>query len=196
MSKVLYMDLDDTVKATDMYIHSYLKSNGYGDIRGSVYNLFFRENCSYLDQVENILDNWDAIPLMDGAYNGLRLLATEYKIIFVSSYGSKVEATHKKHFARIMNCGLILVESFSSKSCVDMSNGVCVDDRLDILMTTNARAKYEMYNEYRYNLYPHSARSEVTVVSNWYSLVDQLMEETERVFKGYENLRRAICSGI
>lgn len=196
MCDVLYMDLDDTVKATDRYIHSFLKSNGYGDIKGSVYNQLGEKGCLYSDQVKYILDNWSIIPMMDGAYNGLKLLSTEYKIVFVSSYGSKMEVKHKKNFAKIMNCELVLVESFMDKSIVNMSNGVFVDDRLDILLTTNATVKYEMYNEYRYGLYPHTARGNITVVSDWYSLVDQLMDDSERVYRNYENLRRAICSGI
>lgn len=190
-SKIMYVDLDDTVKDTERYIRRVIESNCGSLLKGilSVYELMEYENM----YIKEVLSHYDAIPYKDGAKNSLDLLSTEYEIEFCSCYTYAEEAESKLAYAKSMGKKIHLV-SYSEcpdKSCIDMSGGIIVDDKPYVLNASKADRKFELLNRYTYNV--NDERDASIEVVNWYSLVDKLMGGVDSID---EDIRRYVCQGI
>lgn len=206
--EVLYLDLDDTVKDTERYIRRVLQSNGIqlAGYQGSIYYLMNTDTLAG-SLVSECLKEWEVIPFKSCAYNAIKLLQTEYNIVFCSSYTFQREAEMKRVFAKAMGCDIILCgEEHRFKDHVDMSQATFIDDRSDILLRSNAKAKFELLNPYFFD--SCAERDDKTLLVDWYSLVDILMgkginqEEIDKdleVLEGgssIEKLRGLLCQGV
>lgn len=146
----IYMDLDDTFFNTEYYIRAVLKNNGLPISVPCVYTLrSFKEGDVYHEIIEGIMNHYDSIPIKEGAINSLRLLGTEYNIKLCSSYYSEGEKKSKQEYADSIGREIILVPSEDvGKTSVDMSEGICIDDSLDVISECNAKYKIQMLNKY------------------------------------------------
>ena len=192
----LYLDLDDTVKDTERYIRKVLSSNGVCvSDSGSVYR-FIKDDSVIGSMVCECLKDWGAIPLIDGVYPILKLLQTEYNVVFCSAYVFEEEARAKKTFANSLSCEIILCgEDNKYKDKIDMSGAIFVDDRSDILIRSKADKKYEIFNPYIFDKYDD--RDDRTLVVDWYSLADILLGRgVESEDYSIEKFRGLLCKGI
>lgn len=198
----LFLDLDDTVKDTERYIRRVLASNGIDSCgAGSIYN-YINSGTVEDSLIRECLYDWNVIPFKDCALNGIKLLQTEYDVIFCTAYTFNKEAQMKKALAKSLGCEIILCDDGNRyKDKVDMSGGIFVDDRADILIRSNADIKFELYSPYYFDGY--AERDDRTLIVDWYSLVDILMnkgintaEESEKGGILYEKFGRLLCAGV
>lgn len=103
---------------------------------------------------------------MMGAYLALSSLSNDYQIVVVShGYSPNLQAKEqwiKKHLSFVDFCGVNLKE-YQDKSCVDMSGGIFIDDKLSNLDTSNAKEKIVFGKEYPWN----TGNTKYTRVMNW-----------------------------
>lgn len=193
----IYLDLDDTVKDTERYIRRVLQTNGVdtSGYVGSIYPLVSTDTFAG-SLVCECLKEWDAIPFKSCALNGLKLLKTEYNIVFCSAYTFGKEAELKEAFAKKMRCDIILCgEENRFKDNVDMSDSIFIDDRSDILIRSNAKVKYEILNPYFFDIY--AERDDRTLLVDWYYLVDILMSKGITIGGNtIEKFRGMLCKGV
>ena len=193
----LYLDLDDTVKDTERYIRRVLESNNVKPkASGSIYNYINTDTIeNYF--IKECFHDWGVIPFKVCALNGIKLLKTEYNIIFCSAYTYKEEANAKRSLAKSLGCEIILCgDGNRYKDKIDMSGGIFVDDRSDILIRSNAEDKFELYNPYFFDGY--AERDDKTLLVDWYSLIDILMGKSDSdIEKGDvldEKFGRLLCT--
>ena len=187
MMKKLYVDLDDTFKDSEKFLRKILEANGLECPKnGSVY--WRVDSSDYRPYFEMMFGNYRFIPNKEGAVENLKLLETEFEVIFCSSYINDFEAESKKKFADSLGKSIILCggENFD-KSQVDMSDGILIDDKFEVLDASNALVKIQMYNPYNFEGISENS----TLVTNWYQIVDKLMGVDVD-----EDLRRDFCQGI
>lgn len=204
-NNVIYLDLDDTVKETERYIRRVISSNGirlkpnfYGKNCDSVY-LYVGSDTREGMIVTECLKNWNIIPFKASAINSIKLLKTEYEIIFCTAYCFGEEAEWKKAFAKSMGCNIILCgEECMLKDSVDMQGCIFVDDRHDILLRSNAEDRYELFNPYYFDFHGYVEREDNIGLVDWYSLVDTLMGKCDKSEGGrdFENIRGMLCQGV
>lgn len=107
---------------------------------------------------------------MIGAYPCLLRLRDDYQIIVVShGYSPNLRAKEqwiKQHLSFVDFCGVNLKE-YQDKSCVDMSGGIFIDDKLSNLDTSNAKEKILFGKEYPWN----KDNTKYTRVMNWMHLI-------------------------
>lgn len=198
----LFLDLDDTVKDTERYIRKVFASNGLQyDAPGSIYR-YINSGTVEDSLIRECFYDWNVIPFKDCALNGIKLLQTEYDVIFCTTYTFNKEAQMKKSLAKTLGCDIILCgDGNRYKDKVDMSGGIFVDDRADILLRSNADIKFELYSPYYFDGY--AERDDKTLIVDWYSLIDILMNkgiDTAEVDKKggilYEKFGRLLCAGV
>lgn len=170
MKKTLYVDIDDTVKDTERYIRRVMRSNGISCPKtGTIYSKIGTPEGSI---IEEVLCNHDAIPFKESAKSSLELLFTEYNVVFYSHYHFQKEKECKYKLAKLFKRPIIL-EEFSDSKSVDMSDAYFVDDRNEVLMSSNAERKFELYSPYMFDM-THE-RDKDTLIVDWYSLTNILM---------------------
>lgn len=171
--KTLFLDIDDTLKDTERYIRRLMFCNGIKTPSiGTVYRWINTDKDLFILEV---MSNYNVIPYRLGARDGINLLSTEYNIVLCSGYYYEEERRSKESFANSIGKELILCDMNKgfTKSSVDMSGGILVDDNSEILLTSNADVKFEMYNKYVFEL--TAERDERTTLVDWFSLVEILM---------------------
>lgn len=203
--KVIYMDLDDTVKETERYIRRVVQANGvklkpnlYGPNCDSIHTYIGTDTQEGV-MVAECLKNWSVIPFKASAINSIKLLKTEYEVVFCTGYVYKEEADCKKAFAKSMGCNIILCgEDCMFKDHVDMQGCIFVDDRHDILSRSNAEERYEMFNPYYFDFKGYIDREDSIVLVDWYSFVDTLMGKCDRSEGGreFEDIRGLLRQGV
>lgn len=138
----IYLDLDDVVKDTSSYLGKYFSDfyeNGFWDR-----NL---EN----PKLRKLLSEYDKIPYMEGALEGLKYLNTYHNLVIVSEFLYPEEAFMKKKVigSVLFECNsisrIILVNRMKTRkynpSIVNMSDGVLIDDSVEVLAKCNAKNK-------------------------------------------------------
>jgi len=191
----LYLDLDDTFVDTEVYIRAILKNNliPYKS-NNSVYGM--RCIPVYSDIMRDVFKNYSVIPLKEDAEECLKLLSTEYNVIFCSSYITDEEGESKKRFAELYKKDIILCGGINwDKSRVDMSGGIMVDDAPEALSKSNATTKIQVANPYKaYGLkYADYLRGDV-FVENLSQVVEYLMGG--EALYGSSKLRGDICKRV
>lgn len=179
----MYVDLDDTFVETEQYCRRVLSSNYIKvPLNETVYVMYGegRER-----QIFNeIFRNYSVIPLKDGARECMKLLETEYNIIFCSAYTTTVEAAAKEKLAKFLGKDIILCET-NEKSHVEMGSGIFVEDNPRHLVCSKCEVanQYLMYSPFTLDDegVPYFNRFKGTTVFNWYELVDKLMGGEEDV---------------
>ena len=185
----LYIDLDDTVKDTSRYINKVIDSNKVS--LGRVNSLYSIVADDFF--IKESLCNWDVIPFCQGALNSLKLLETEHEIVFCSQYLFAEEAKRKQEFASSLGKSLYLFPRTQGvdKDSLDMSDGVLIDDNLDVLLKSNAQYLYEMLSGNK-RLDLKRERPDNCLVTNWFHIVDVLLSDRRK----YEDTRRIIYQGV
>ena len=193
--KKIYLDLDDTLLDTESYIRFILDLRGIKIAKDLKYDIYTSIDKRVRDLLKIIFaSDYDAVPWKIGAKECFKLLETEFEIVFVSSCTTKEEEVSKKKFADKLGKKIILCSGDKwDKSHVDMSDGIFIEDNLDVLMGTNAAVKIQMYNPYNF----HSSKCNPIcperdlLVTDWFQIIDYLMEVDIS-----ENFRRRFCEGI
>ena len=184
--KKLFLDLDDTYKDTERYLRHIIRANGL-PLPGNnmtVYALY--SNPRYAHIFDMVFSNYHVIPELEGAKDNLKLLDTEYEIVFCSGCTTEEEGRSKRKLADKMGKEIILCSGDrADKSHVDMSGSIFVDDRPDILAKSNAEQRIQMYNPYMSDSILDCGGD--MLVLDWSMLVDILME-----VKPNEDLKRSI----
>lgn len=197
--KKLFCDLDDTYLDTEPYLRSVCKANGLLTLKGiCIYDM--RYTPMYRDIIKEVIKDYSVIPTKVGAEECMKVLETEYDIIFVSSYLEEYEAEAKRSLAKGLGKPIILINindstsEIGDKSVVNMSGGVFIDDILAHLVKSNASKRILMLNKYQSDL-ENICKGVWTpndlVVSDWYSVTDELMKGDED-----DNLRKCICERV
>lgn len=97
---------------------------------------------------------FDNVEMFDNAKETIDWLSSNYKIVFVShGYSPNLRLKQeyiKKHFPYAEFIGVNLKEH-SDKSCVNMSNGIFIDDKAENLETSNADVKICFGDSYEWN---------------------------------------------
>lgn len=170
MKKRLYLDLDDVVYNTENYIRKVLGGEWlfYDNLLYCEY-----DNMSYheINSVASIFTNYNSIPLIDGASEGIEKLKSRYSIIFCSTSQSVFERIAKERIAKLW--GLPIIICGESKSHIDMEGCIFVDNRGDHLDSSNAETKVLFYKEYCST----SSLKDTKVVYKWEELVDYLINK-------------------
>ena len=162
--KKLYLDLDGVV--FDTYgtigeVKEYLKNNK--DALGIDSKDISDAAWVYL------YSNYDKVKIMPYFTEVLSLLKGSYDITFVSMYVSQEEYAYKKHFAKMSNLPIILLDSkkYKDKSNVDMSGGYFIDDNPNFLNSSNASKKFLMAKGLSYFFNILKSKSAYPVVKDW-----------------------------
>lgn len=187
----LYLDLDDTYVDTESYLRKVLERNGvHCDPNSSVWDVYFRGEGR--DIFKEVLSDYSAIPKKVGAEECLKILETEFEIVYVTCYLCEEERTAKINMAKEDGRNIIFCTGFD-KSFVDMSDSVFIDDVPKHLINSNAdgKNKYLMYNKYVKGLSKSLMLFDGTVVFDWYDFCDKVMEVNIDV-----ELRDSICSRV
>jgi len=184
--KKLFLDLDDTYKDTERYLRHSIKANGLPlPTNMTVYALY--SNPKYAHIFDMVFGNYHVIPELEGAKEGLKLLETEFEVIFCSGCTTTEEGFSKRKLATKMGKDIILCSTDKwDKSHIDMTGSIFVDDRPDILTLSNAEQRIQMYNQYSCSSILDCGGD--MLVLDWYMLLDILME-----VKRDEKLERSIC---
>lgn len=153
----LFLDLDDTVKDTEKYIRRILKEEFHDipDVK-SVYFLnpsvvedkYKKSAEAYWEVMREIFENYEVVPETPGATDCINILASEYDVIFCSSCCTDGEEKAKKKFADLYKRDIIICREDYTKSGVDMSGAIQVDDSIVSLSSTNAEQKIQILNPY------------------------------------------------
>lgn len=185
--KRLFVDLDDTFLDTERYLRKILKSNGLKVPKyDTAYTLYGNEE--YKQYFDMVFSNYLIIPKKLGVKENIKLLETEYDVVFCSYCTTQSEKEAKKKWADSIGKEIILCEGDDfNKSSVDMSGGIIIDDNIEVLSASNADKKLQMYNEYTYE---RTAKNSHLVI-DWFDVADQLMEVSID-----EKLREYISIGI
>lgn len=192
----IFLDLDDTLMDTENFIRSLLKSEFYDLSKcPCVYSL--RSTDEFSDIIEDIFNNYDLIPMCEGSKKFLDCMKDDYEIIFCSGYFTENERKSKKSFADKIGKDIILVDArvCFDKSCVDMSDGIVIDDLPEVLAASKAKIRLLKYNKYvraYYNSFAEYAQCSDSVVETLADSVKEIKElrEAQRakeyigVFKG------------
>lgn len=187
----LYLDLDDTYVDTENYIRKVLNSNGVDcDQNESVWDVYFRGDT--VDIFREILADYSAIPKKVGAEECLKILETEFEIVYVTCYICEEEHIAKLDMAKEDGREIIFCPDFD-KSHIDMQEGVFIDDVPKHLINSSVKDenKYLMYNKYVKDLTKCLMAFNGTVVFDWYDFCDKVMEVNVDA-----ELRDSICSRI
>lgn len=197
--KKLFCDLDDTYLDTEAYIRSVCRSNGLPTFKGiCIYDMMSIP--MYTELIKEVMSDYTVIPTKVGAEECMKLIETEYDVIFISSYSEEYEAEAKRRLARKLKKPIILVCSkddeygIGDKSHVDMSGAVFIDDIMKHLTHSNASKRILMLNKYQSDLeeiYGGNWTANDIVVSDWYAITDELMKGDED-----GNLRECICKRV
>lgn len=185
--KKLFVDLDDTFVDTERYLRKICESNGLKVPKyETIYTLY--GNSEYDPYFDMVFNNYFVIPKKQGVIENISLLETEYEVIFCTYCTTKSELEAKKRFAESLGKNIILCEGEDhAKSSTDMSEGILIDDNIDVLKASNASKKLQMYNEFTYT----KTLQDCSLVIDWFDVVDQLMEVSVD-----EGLRSFISDGI
>lgn len=168
MRKVIYLDIDDTLLDTEGYIRRNLI--GGRPFTGSIYTLGTSRLNGYFCP-----NNYKKIPFKEGALDVLKILSQDYEIILASCCRTVEESISKRNLARSLGKRVILCRG-NDKSNIDMNGAIFIDDRSDILASSNASYKIRMYNAYTegYQL----PLKTCDLVHSWYGILD-LLENTD-----------------
>lgn len=165
---VLYLDIDDTVLQTDLYLKRVLEMEGIPLSRS---DFSYRYVGKYDDLLEYGLSDYTKIPFISGAKGCISSLSRVYdKVVFVSCYTYEREKFAKEVWAKLIGVPLILCNG--NKHLLDMHDGVLVDDRSDTLVRSNAIFKYNFYN--KWNTLPSDIPYLSGIYKNWYTLSKEL----------------------
>ena len=187
--KKLFVDLDDTYKDTERYLRQVIRANGLAIPQyGTVYSMYL--DIMYRDIFEVVFSDYSVIPNKEGVDENLKILETEYEIIFCSSYTTDIEKRAKQSYSDNLGKEIILCGGTQwDKSYVNMSGASFIDDDAGILCLSNAKKKIQMYNPYkRGDLKDYRGD---TLVLNWFEALDKLVEVNVD-----EQLRERFCKGI
>lgn len=137
MRQKLFLDLDDVVLETSKAykeVSDYLKRNKES---------FELSNNIEESTVAYILHNYSKVKVSSSFVEVLPLLKERFDLVFVSMYVSEEELAYKQYLARLFGAEPVFLDSslHHDKSEVDMEGGVFVDDRVDMLATSNASTK-------------------------------------------------------
>lgn len=145
--QTILLDLDDTFVDTEKYIRRVLKDELLEVKFPSVYPLRFMDG--YAEIMEEIFQNYEVIPKTDGAEDCLNILKDEYEVVFCSCYVTEGEKKAKKSFADSYETEILLVGNGDySKSSIDKTNCILVDDSLEVLSASNAAKNIQVFNKY------------------------------------------------
>ena len=178
--KVLYVDIDDTLLDTEMYVRSAFEKSGIQfNMTCSVFSYMGVEEYSSI--FREAMSDYSRIPIKPGGLDALSILGTEFSIRFVSCYSYPEEAEAKRKFAGELGIPLILCRG--TKAHVDMSGGYYIDDCPRFISESNAprKNKFLFFNLPRVvDLMLSGKHFDCRVVSDWYDATNILMGVDER----------------
>lgn len=194
----LYVDLDDTFCDTENYLRMMFKQNGIKvSEERSIYDYIGIGECDFL--FREGMSDYRLIPKMPGSEDAIRILSTEYEVVFASCYTFPEEAEGKKKLARAMRKNLILCRG--TKSHLDMEGGVFIDDNPRHVLESSAKNedKYVFFNIYnagelmkciweQNGFNPH-------IVADWYEITNMLMGVKENDAELREHFRKRVSGG-
>lgn len=190
----IYLDMDDTLVDTEVYLRKVLRANGYSCPKyETVYTMYGLESVNHI--FKEVLSDYSAIPKKVGAEECIRVLETEYELVFLSCYSTEYEKKAKENLALQLNKDIILCEGFKGKDTVDINGGILLDDTPRNLLFSGLPSKdqYLMYNPYaldRQGIRDY-AEFKGNVVTSWYDFTDKVMEVEEDA-----ELREYICARV
>ena len=167
MSKVdtIYIDFDgvivDTIAAiVELYNDDFRYYKGFKEIKPEDIHTYGFEECTcaskeIINTYFNTLRFFRNLEMMPKAWDSIWDLTHDFSVQVVS-HGYSPNLAIKKEWVNIELCyGVdfrgINLKQHSDKSCVDMSNGIFIDDKLKNLETSNAAHKILFGKEYEWN---------------------------------------------
>ena len=162
--QTLYVDFDgvivDSIKAIcDLYNEDFSYYSDFNHVDPKYVQTYEFSECScaskeIIDWYFNTPRFFDKLEFMPSAYDYLKLLSTDFRIVIVShGFSPNLRAKEKwvnKHlpFAEFYGVNL---KDFRDKSCVDMSGGIFIDDKISNLDSSNAGSKLVFGKRYPWN---------------------------------------------
>ena len=110
----------------------------------------------FIDTYFNTKRFFDHLKFMPGAYNSIMLLARKYDV-YIVSHGYSPNLKLKKIWIKnnlpfdIELIGVNL-KKYSDKACIDMSDGIFIDDKLSNIKSSNAKKNILFGKEYSWNI--------------------------------------------
>ena len=130
----------------------------------------------YVDHLFNRPRFFERLQFMDNAEEALNILKDRYEIHIVSmafrpnSIGKQLWISQHLPFIQKENIHIVNLKKYMDKSCVDMSNGIHIDDSTTMLKSSNAKIKYVFGDICSYNQDWNSGR-----LHNWYEVLAELV---------------------
>lgn len=186
----LYCDLDCTITATiaaiiSLYNEDFKYYSDFVEINPEEVNTWGFDECNcatkeYIDTYFNQQRMFDRLEFIDECTYSVLFGLKDYFDITVVSHGYSPnlrakEIWLKKNLPWVDFIGVNLKE-YPDKSCVDMSNGIFIDDGANNLLNSNAIKKYCFGKVYPWNKDWTGAR-----FTHWRDLREQLMKDLEEL---------------
>lgn len=129
MKAKLYLDIDDTLFDTENKLREVLggRFKHEPDIYDSMSGLTDEEAMKVL----NLLSDYSKIPMIEGAYEGLKYLKGKYEVTLCSEYMTPSESQAKNKLAKDFGLPIILCgygSRYNRKIEVNMEGIILVDD--------------------------------------------------------------------
>lgn len=184
--KKLYIDMDGVIKNTEKYIKRVLKANRVFCPESLPLFLLKNLDGDYDSYIKSVYCNYSSVPNVEGALENIKLIQTEYSIVFFSYVNSFEEEIGKREFAKNFNKKCVILESKQNISSIDLSKDILVSDNVFLLSDSNANKRIQFSNSKEILLCENA-----DYAKDWYDLVDILMEVNVD-----EMLRGCFCKGI
>ena len=182
-----FIDMDltlfNTPKAiTEMYdedfqYYSDYKKIPWEEVRSWEFSELSAASSEYINMYFNQKRFFDKVEMYPDAKEVIDKLSKKYKIVFVShGYSPNLRLKQeyiKKHFPYAEFIGVNLKE-YKDKACVDMTNGVFIDDTPDNLNSSNAEIKI-CYGDYIYNKNFDTSKPNCFKKYSWRKVGDMLL---------------------
>lgn len=197
--KNLFLDIDDTYLSTETFLRTALGCYGVSCPKyNTVYSIkdMYNENSVVPDLYDYLMSDYSVIPKRKGATDGIKLLSSEYNVVFCSASYSGEESAAKRKFAQKEGHELILCRD---KNVLQKygKDSIIVDDKLINLLSSgfNPSNRILMWNKY-FSLHSSNRQLQHTfpymIVGDWFFLVDLLVGGSMED----EKLREFVCGRV
>lgn len=178
----LFLDIDDTYLSTETFLRASFGCYGVKCPKlDTVYSIkeMYGDDSVVSDLYDYLMSNYAIIPKRRGASDGIKLLSSEYNVIFCSAAYSEEEKNAKKRFA--MQEGYELILSTSKDVAAKYGkDSIIVDDKLVNLFNSGVSPanRILMWNKY-FSFHSSNRALQRTFsymfIKDWFDLVELLV---------------------
>lgn len=188
----IYLDFDgvivDTVKAiVELYNEDFQYYKKFRQISPEEINTWNFKECTcasekYINTYFNTPRFFNKLEFMIGAETIIDLLVKQFDVYIVShGYSPNLKIKEKwiaKNLPKEIQFIGINLKNSNDKSCVDMSDGIFVDDKLVNVNSTNAQFKILFGREYSWNIDDTEGEKDYVRCIDWVRTYEEILKKT------------------